>query len=250
MGEEKNTPARNFFEEKRVGWGVMSVRPPLESYPPEGLRASSIGDEGRESSPLVASTAERLLVGIVSGTYQPGARLPTERDLAPALGASRATLREAFRQLEGMHLIAARRGSGVTVRPLRDWNIEVLPIYLAAGAPYSRGGVPELTREMLVLRRELVLTMLRVVSPRLGPGSLASARAAAAYAWEHRDQVASFPEREMAALQEVGAAAQVHPTQWLLNTLTSVYVKCARFLPAFASIPQDYLEVFHRMADA
>jgi DNA-binding FadR family transcriptional regulator len=227
----------------------MSVRPPLDSYPSEGPRASSLGDEARESAPLVAMTAERLLVGIVSGTYQPGARLPPERDLAPALGASRATLREAFRQLEGMHLIAARRGSGVTVRPLRDWNLEVLPIYLAAGAPYSKGGVPELTRELLVLRREIVLMMLRMAAPRLGPGSLASARATAAHAWEHREQLASFAEREMAALQEVGAAAQVHPTQWLINTMTGVYVKCARINPAFATIPQDFLEVFYRVAD-
>lgn len=228
----------------------MSVRPPFDSYPPEGLRSSSVGDESRESSPLVASTAERLLVGIVSGTYQPGSRLPPERDLAPALGASRATLREAFRQLEGMHLIAARRGSGVTVRPLRDWNIDVLPIYLAAGAPYSRGGVKELVREMLLLRREMVLTMLRVVAPRLSPGALTSARAAATHAWEQREQPASFAEREMAALQELGAAAQVHPTQWLFNTLTSVYVKCARIIPAFAVVPPDYLEVFLRVADA
>jgi DNA-binding FadR family transcriptional regulator len=228
----------------------MSVRPPLDSYPPEGFRSSSVGDDSRESSPLVASTAERLLVGIVSGTYQPGTRLPPERDLAPALGASRATLREAFRQLEGMHLIAARRGSGVTVRPLRDWNIDVLPIYLAAGAPYSRGGVKELVREMLLLRREMVLTMLRVVAPRLAPGALASARAAATHAWDQREAPASFAEREMAALQELGAAAQVHPTQWLFNTLTSVYVRCARIIPAFAVVPPDYLDVFQRLADA
>ncbi len=228
----------------------MSARSPLDSYPPEGLRSSSVGDDSRESSPLVASTAERLLVGIVSGTYQPGTRLPPERDLAPALGASRATLREAFRQLEGMHLIAARRGSGVTVRPLRDWNIDVLPIYLAAGAPYSRGGVKELVAEMLLLRRELVTTMLRVACPRLGPGSLAAARTAATHAWEQREQSASFAEREMAALQEIGAAAQVHPTQWLFNTLISVHVRCARLIPAFAVVPADYLEVFLRVADA
>jgi GntR family transcriptional repressor for pyruvate dehydrogenase complex len=214
------------------------------------MRASSVGDDSRESSPLVAMTAERLLVGIVSGTYQPGTRLPPERDLAPALGASRATLREAFRQLEGMHLIAARRGSGVTVRPLRDWNIDVLPVYLAAGAPYSRGGVKELVREMLVLRRDLDATMIRVVAPRLAPGSLATARAAAIHAWEQRDSSASFAEREMAVLQEMVAAAQVHPTQWLFNTLTAVYLKCARIIPAFAVVPPDYLEVFVRVADA
>ncbi len=228
----------------------MSSRPPLESYPPEGSRASSLGDEGRESSPLVASTAERLLVGIVGGTYPPGSRLPAERDLAPSLGASRATLREAFRQLEGMHLISARRGSGVTVRAIRDWSLEVLPIYLAAGAPYSRGGVHALLGEMLVLRKELVLVMCRLVAPRLAPGALATARLAATHAWEARAHPPLFAEREMLALQEICAAAEIHPTQWLLNTLASVYVKCAKLMPTGASPPPDYLEQMLGAMDA
>lgn len=193
---------------------------------------------------------DRLLVAIVSGTYPPGSRLPPERDLAPSLGASRATLREAFRQLDGMHLISARRGSGVTVRPLRDWSIEVLPLYLAAGAPYSAGGVVELAKEMMTLRRELVLTMLRMIAPRLAPGALANARALAAHAWDAHEDLGEFSTREMAALQEVGAAAQVLPTQWLLNTLTSVYVRCAKLMPGPASVPKDYLDVFLATAAA
>src|SRR5258708_40151578 len=69
---------------------------------------------------------ETLLKNIVGGTYPAGTRLPAERELARQLGASRPTLREALRRLGGWNLVEPRRGSGVGVRPYRDWSIERL----------------------------------------------------------------------------------------------------------------------------
>jgi DNA-binding FadR family transcriptional regulator len=61
-----------------------------------------------------ASLALRDL--LVRGRYQPGDRLPTERDLAEGLGLSRPTLREAILRLTESGLLVARRGSGTFVR--------------------------------------------------------------------------------------------------------------------------------------
>ncbi len=69
---------------------------------------------------------ETLLKNIVGGAYPSGARLPAERELARQLGASRPTLREALRRLGEWNLVEPRRGSGVVVRPYRDWSIEVI----------------------------------------------------------------------------------------------------------------------------
>jgi DNA-binding FadR family transcriptional regulator len=58
-----------------------------------------------------AGVAERIRRAIHLGVYVSGDRLPPERELAPALGVSRTTLREALRVLEGEGLLESRRGA-------------------------------------------------------------------------------------------------------------------------------------------
>ena len=55
-------------------------------------------------------TVERLAHAIKLGVVQPGERFPAERVLAPQLGISRVTLREALRALEQAGYIESRRG--------------------------------------------------------------------------------------------------------------------------------------------
>ena len=52
---------------------------------------------------------------ILSGQIAPGARLPTERDLAAQFGVSRASIREALSVLQSRGLIESRQGGGTTV---------------------------------------------------------------------------------------------------------------------------------------
>jgi DNA-binding FadR family transcriptional regulator len=66
-------------------------------------------------------TVERLLQVIKLGVVAYGERLPPERDLAPRLGVSRVTLREAIRALQQEGFVESRRGrfggTFVTYRP-------------------------------------------------------------------------------------------------------------------------------------
>jgi GntR family transcriptional repressor for pyruvate dehydrogenase complex len=57
---------------------------------------------------VIDSIRHMLLTGEVS----PGDRLPSERELADALGVSRPMVREALRTLEVLGVVAARRGQG------------------------------------------------------------------------------------------------------------------------------------------
>ena len=67
-------------------------------------------------SQSVADSAVAALRALVArGHYQPGDRLPPERDLASGLGLSRPTLREAIRRLTEAGLLESRRGSGTYV---------------------------------------------------------------------------------------------------------------------------------------
>jgi DNA-binding FadR family transcriptional regulator len=64
---------------------------------------------------LYRQIAEQLSTLIASGEYPPGARLPAERDLAAAMGVSRASVREAIISLEVAGLIEVRVGTGIFV---------------------------------------------------------------------------------------------------------------------------------------
>ena len=68
-----------------------------------------------DTSKLYQKVAASVASGITAGRYEPGARLPSERDLAEEYGVSRPTVREAMIALEIRGLVEARPGSGIYV---------------------------------------------------------------------------------------------------------------------------------------
>jgi DNA-binding GntR family transcriptional regulator len=70
----------------------------------------------RDRVTLTQSCAEALEEAIEAGTYRPGARLPSEAELAEQLAVSRPTLRESLRLLEERGMIQRRHGRGTFVR--------------------------------------------------------------------------------------------------------------------------------------
>jgi DNA-binding FadR family transcriptional regulator len=196
-------------------------------------------------TPSLANVFDQLLVDIVSGRYPPGARLPAERDLARVLGASRPTLREALRRLGEWGLIEARRGSGVVVRELRDWSIDVLPTYLRLGAPLDPpGSLIGLIKDLLAVRRMVLIDILRLVARRTTAGSLAGARAAARRAWEARHDIVTFQREDLEMLRAILLSARVLPALWMLNGLVRVYLDLARTVGSALIVPEDYLDSY------
>ena len=61
---------------------------------------------------MAGSVAERLVTAIAVGTYSPGERLPSERELAARLSVSRVTVRQALQRVGELGLVEARRGRG------------------------------------------------------------------------------------------------------------------------------------------
>lgn len=208
----------------------------------------------QSQSPSLTGVFDRLLADIVSGHYAAGARLPAERDLALKLGASRPTLREALRRLGEWGLILPRRGSGVVVRPARDWSMSVLPAFLRLGAAaLGPKAVGQLVSDMLGVRRGLFLSVLDQVAARigqLGPGSLTAARAAIDEAWAHRDDVQTFVTHDLQAFRAIVEAARFLPALWMLNDLGGVYVDLARTLSDANRPPDDYLPSYQLVFDA
>lgn len=62
------------------------------------------------SRPAAALLADRIVAAIALGDFQPGQRLPSERDLTELLGIGRTTVREALALVTAAGLLEVRRG--------------------------------------------------------------------------------------------------------------------------------------------
>jgi DNA-binding GntR family transcriptional regulator len=84
------------------------------------MRAAT-GIAGPGGRPLLADVVrDGLRRAVITGSYQPGSKLPNEDALADRFAVSRATIREAVRGLVEEGYLSRRHGSGtyVTARPL------------------------------------------------------------------------------------------------------------------------------------
>ena len=192
---------------------------------------------------------EKLLADIVGGHYAAGARLPAERELSRQLGASRPTLREALRRLDEWNLVEPRRGSGIVIRPYREWSLEVIAAYLKYGKPQP--GQPSIARiilDMLAVRKAVVLEVVRLTAPRIPKGGTAGARGAMARAWTVRDQP-SYAREDFEVMRQVAEAAQFTPGLWLLNRIANLWLDAASSLRFALHAPEDYVVTYTRFFD-
>jgi DNA-binding FadR family transcriptional regulator len=67
------------------------------------------------SAQLYERICDRIIEAIREGRWRPGERMPTERDLAEALGVSRPSLREALGALQVLGVLETKHGSGTWV---------------------------------------------------------------------------------------------------------------------------------------
>jgi DNA-binding FadR family transcriptional regulator len=100
---------------------------------------TTLQSDHRTAAPLhvpqrYEQVARRLTADIAAGRLAPGERLPSERDLARALGVGRASVREALAALQNQGVLETRPGSGS---------------FVAAQAPalVRSGGGPELPHD-------------------------------------------------------------------------------------------------------
>jgi len=112
---------------------------------------STAGD-GRGSLTSIVRTSRSAQVrtqiqeAISRGEFQPGERLPSERELVQTFGVSRVSVREAIRSLEALGLVKVEQGRGAFVsdrrsgvgEPLARWlalhRDEVFDLHLVRGA--------------------------------------------------------------------------------------------------------------------
>lgn len=93
----------------------------------------------RLAVPLFRQVYDRVRVGIANRTFQPGARLPSERTLAEELGVARGTIEEAYALLAAEGYIERRGPAGSVIAPALGHD-SALPSYLL---PPQAGGIAD-----------------------------------------------------------------------------------------------------------
>ncbi|WP_199351012.1 FadR/GntR family transcriptional regulator [Haliangium ochraceum] len=119
---------------------------------------------------------EQLRELILTGRYEPGAKLPPERELSKRLGVNRASLREALKKLEHLGLVRIRQGDGTRVQNFMETGGIELVSYLLPLAPTSH---PDLIRDTLEFRRIFGREVARLAAQRARAEDIARVRVAA-----------------------------------------------------------------------
>lgn len=94
------------------GWGSPSAAYDRGSQPVTGGSDGVISFRPARQVRLYEEVADQLREAILSGQYQPGDRLPTERELMSSFEVSRAVVRQATMNLEHEGLVEVQVGSG------------------------------------------------------------------------------------------------------------------------------------------
>jgi DNA-binding FadR family transcriptional regulator len=126
-----------------------------------------LGEERSHADTL----ADALRAEILRGRYQPGDRLPSERELAARFAVNRVSAREALQQLERLGLVEIRKG-GARVAALHDASPDVIPHLFDAGGALD----PALVEQWLDVSELLFTGAVRLSLERATDAELARAR--------------------------------------------------------------------------
>jgi len=161
---------------------------------------------------------------ILTGKYEPGAKLPPERELAKELCVNRASLREALKKLEHLGLVTIRQGDGTRVTDFEQTaGIELISHLL----PLSPGLAPDVFEFRRVFGREVA----RLAAERATEADLERLRDIAARSLDpalSREQVFDLDFEFYWALSE---AARNRVVSMLVNTVRK---SAAAFRPLLA----------------
>jgi DNA-binding FadR family transcriptional regulator len=147
MQLESATPAVAFTS-------AVTNHPPADRGPVKP-QVKAVEDERK---PLSDMEVIRKILTFISGRgFEPGERLPSERDLALRFGVSRNVVREAIQSLVTVRVIEARPTSGNYLRRLdAESSFEALVLLNAAGIPLSPEDIAQSLEVRLLLEREAI----------------------------------------------------------------------------------------------
>jgi GntR family transcriptional repressor for pyruvate dehydrogenase complex len=194
---------------------------------------------------LVSDQVFRILAeGILSGSYEPGEKLPTQRTLAAELGVNMASVREAVKRLEQLRLVEVRHGDAMRVR---DWR-EHGGLDVVAHVLFRAGGVDRSTLEGLLEARRLMLReAARLAAERRTDKQAARLNELAGRLREPGDAAQTLDWAFMSELVE--AAGNVVFTL-IMNSIRELYFERADLFRAVVGDPEELAPGYEQAAAA
>lgn len=163
----------------------------------------------------VSEIVRQLTSFLAAGHFQPGSRLPPERQLAEALGVGRSAVREALAALELLGIVTVRPGSGTYIR---DSMSELLPTTLSWGLMLSSTHTHELTE----VRSALEVQAAGLAAARIDDGGVAALRGHAETMRTHLDDLPRFIDADARFHLQVATSAGNGVLADLLQSIRSL----------------------------
>src|SRR3954464_1492457 len=195
------------------------------------------------------AVAERLFTQlsteILSGRYQAGEKLPTQRKLAAELGVTMTALREALKRLEQLGLVEGRHGDAMRGA---DWRagggLDVIAHVLFAAGGLDRA----MLADVMEARRLMLAESARLAAERRGAPPAApphgAARRAASQAGrveELAGRLAAAPDAaaaqalDWAFFQELVEAARNVVLMLVMNSIRGIYLQRGELFQALVT---------------
>jgi GntR family transcriptional repressor for pyruvate dehydrogenase complex len=177
---------------------------------------------------------ERLRSRILSGAFQPGEQLPTERELAETLGVNRSSVREAVKHLEFLELVEVVHGQGSFVRELGESSaLQLVETLLRDPRTVTR----DLMTQILAFRRHTTLHVVELAARNHTAEHLERALAL----MEHEADKGSAPQAALEIDIAMNALLGEASGNLLYQIVTNLFTKLLRRLgPIYYNEERDH----------
>src|SRR3954462_8044635 len=183
---------------------------------------------------------------ILSGRYQPGEKLPTQRTLAAELGVTMTALREALKRLEQLGLVEVRHGDAMRVT---DWRVRG-GLDVIAHVLFASGGLDRaMLADVMEARRLMLAEAARLAAGRRDPEQ--AARIA-----ELAERIAAAPDAaaaqalDWAFFHELVEAARNVVLLLVMNTIRDIYLQRGELFQSVVADRDELAPLYERAAQA
>jgi GntR family transcriptional regulator, transcriptional repressor for pyruvate dehydrogenase complex len=196
-----------------------------------------------ERSAVAGRVFGRLVEDVLSGRYEPGEKLPTQRAIAAELDVNMASVREAVKRLEQLGLLEVRQGDAMRVT---DWRtsggLDVIAHVLFAAGGLDRGTLAHL----MEARRLMLAESARLAATRRGDDQARRLSALAERIAETSD-AAQAQAIDFAFFAELVEAAGNVVLMLVTNSIRRVYFERAELFLPLVEAPRGH---YRRAAQA
>jgi len=196
---------------------------------------------------LVSDQVFRALCDlIVSGSYEPGEKLPTQRALAADLGVNMASVREAVKRLEQLGLVEVRHGDAMRVR---DWKAEG-GLDVIVHLLFAAGRLDRATLAAVLEARRLMLAEAARLAAERRTGEQAARLDAIAQRIAGADDAGAAQLLDLEFMTELVEASQNVVFVLVLNTVRRLYLEHADLFSAVVGDHEQLVPLYRRAAQA